>query len=185
MHVLNKLNRYLSTMTSRQLSKRNKASSVDCLETLSSVCFERWQSRQAARNHAVLGSTAGTCRTRKSVVTCWEANMGFTARCDNIPPNFNDAESWKEVVTPCCHCRTFQGDRPLKKKLRKFLSHHDSGLAELYRCDTLWEVRPVPVPKKPSSKKNSKKPTMQVEENSVSFFSPGRNRNWHLLQVTL
>ena len=174
MHVEHKLNHYIRTMASRQRSTRNKASPVDCEETLSTVCFERWQSRHAAINHAVLGTTAGTGRTRKNVVTCWEANMGFTARCDAIPPNFNDFDSWKEVVTPCCHCRTFQGDRPLKKKLRNFLSHHDAGLAEPYRCDTLWEVRPVAVPST-SSKKRSKQITVQVEENNVSSI-PNRKK---------
>ena len=44
-------------------------------------------------------------------------------------------------MTPCCHCTAFQGDRPLKKKLLKFASHHDDRLAEQYRCQSLWSVR--------------------------------------------
>jgi hypothetical protein len=65
--------------------------------------------------------------------------MGFTVRSP-IPSNFNDVDSWKEAVTPCCHCTAFQGDRPLKKKLLKFSSHHDDGLAKPYPCQSLWSV---------------------------------------------
>ena len=93
--------------------------------------------------------------------------MGFTERCDSIPPDFNDVDSWQEVMMPCCHCRTFQGDRPLKKKLRKCLSHHDAGLAEPYRCDTLWEICHVPLLSK-LSKNSSKKTPVKVEEKDVS-----------------
>jgi hypothetical protein len=68
--------------------------------------------------------------------------MGFIERA-NIPANFNDAESWKETVTACCHCWKFLAERPLKKKLLKCASHHDDGLPEPFRCQSLWVVRPV------------------------------------------
>jgi hypothetical protein len=77
--------------------------------------------------------------------------MGFVVRSP-IPTDYNDVDSWKVAVTPCCHCTTFQGDRPLKKKLRKFASHHDNGLAERYRCQSLWVVRSGPT-KKPTYKR--------------------------------
>jgi hypothetical protein len=63
---------------------------------------------------------------------CWEVNMGFVI-CSPIPTDSNDVDnSWKEAVTPCCHCTTFQGHQPLKKKLKKFASHHEDALAEGY-----------------------------------------------------
>mgnify|MGYP000391209774 CR=1 FL=1 len=93
--------------------------------------------------------------------------MGFPERCDAIPPDFNKVDSWQEAVTPCCHCRTFQGDQPLKKKVLKFLSHHDAGLAEQYQCDTLWEICHVPLTSE-SSKNSSMKTPVQVEEKDVS-----------------
>ncbi len=118
-------------MASNERSTHN-SSQADCQAVPSSVYFERWENRSASRDHLYLGKTAGTGRTRNNVLTCWEVNMGFTVRSP-IPSNFNDVDSWKEAVTPCCHCTAFQGDRPLKKKLLKFSSHHDDGLAEPYR----------------------------------------------------
>jgi hypothetical protein len=95
--------------------------------------------------------------------------MGFTVRSP-IPSNFNDVDSWKEAVTPCCHCTAFQGDRPLKKKLLKFASHYDDGLAEPYRCQLLWSIPSVANPKQ-----NSKRPTLDTvldvghsEENPIT-----------------
>jgi hypothetical protein len=67
----------------------------------------------------------------------------FLEPCELIPPSFNDVDSWKESISPCCHCRSFRGDRALKKKMRNIASYHDEGLAEPYRCQSLWEVRPV------------------------------------------
>jgi hypothetical protein len=79
--------------------------------------------------------------------------MGFTVRSP-IPSYFNDVESWKEAVTPCCHCTAFRADRPLKKKLLKFATHHDVRLAEPYRCQSLWSVLTGENPLQ-----NSKRPT--------------------------
>ena len=74
-------------------------------------------------------------------------------------------------MTPCCHCTTFQGDRPLKKKLRKFASHHDDGLAERYRCQSLWVVRSGPT-KKPTYKRPKLDTVSDVgfsQENPISI----------------
>jgi hypothetical protein len=117
-------------MASRKRSTCN-SSQADCQAVPSSVYFERWENRSASRDHLYLGKNAGTGRTRNDVLTCWEVNIGFTVYSP-IPSNFNNVDSWKEAVTPCCHCTAFQGDRPLKKKLLKFASHHDDGLAESY-----------------------------------------------------
>jgi hypothetical protein len=137
-------------MASRKRSTRN-SSQADCQSVPSSVYFERWDNRSASRDHLYLGKTAGTGRTRNNVLTCWEVNMGFTV-CSPIPSNFNDVDSWKEAVTPCCHCTAFQGDCPLKKKLLKFASHHDDGLAEPYRCQSLWSVHSGANPKQNSQR---------------------------------
>jgi hypothetical protein len=69
MHVEQAQSLPIRTMASRQRSTRNKASPVDCLETLSSVCFETWHSREAVRNHAVLGNTAGMVHQRAAIFT--------------------------------------------------------------------------------------------------------------------
>jgi hypothetical protein len=119
------------TMASRERSARNLLQ-ADCQAVPSWVYFERWENGSASRDHLYLGKTAGTGRTLNNVLTCWEVvNMGFTVRSP-IPSNSNDVDSWKEVVTTRCHCTAFQGNRPIKKLL-KFASHHDIGLAELYR----------------------------------------------------
>jgi hypothetical protein len=117
-------------MASRERSTCN-SSQADYQAAPSSVYFEIWENPSASRDHLYLCKTAGTGCTRNNVLRCWEVNMGFTV-CSPIPSNFNDVDSWKEAVTPCCHCTAFQGDRPLKKKLLKFASHHDDGLAEPY-----------------------------------------------------
>lgn len=64
--------------------------------------------------------------------------MGFTERGDisKLQPDC----CWKELVTPCCHCVTFKQDRPLKKKLLSYSSHHDPGIAERYKCQSLWKA---------------------------------------------
>jgi hypothetical protein len=111
------------TMASNERSTHN-SSQADCQAVPSSVYFERWENRSASRDHLYLGKTAGTGRTPNNVLTCWEGNMGFTVRSP-IPSNFNDVDSWKDAVTPCCHCTAFQGDRPLKKKLLKCNSKED------------------------------------------------------------
>jgi hypothetical protein len=111
-----------------------------------------------------------TGRTRNNVLPCWEVNMGFVI-CSPIPTDFNDVDSWKVAVTPCCHCTTFQGDRPLKKKLRKFASHHEDGLAERYRCQSLWVVCSGPT-KKPISKRPKLDTVSDVgfsQENPISI----------------
>jgi hypothetical protein len=64
--------------------------------------------------------------------------MGFTV-CSPIPSNFNYVGSWEEAVAPCCHC-TIQGNCPPKKKQQQFSSHCNVGLAEPYRCQSLWAV---------------------------------------------
>jgi hypothetical protein len=52
----------------------------------------------------------------------------------------------------------FQCDRPIKKKLKKFASHHDDGLAEgYYRCQLLWVIRLVS-----KKKENSKQPVLNM-----------------------
>jgi hypothetical protein len=126
--------------------------------------------RSASRDHLYLGKTAGTGRTHNNVLTCWEVNMGFTVRSP-IPSNFNDVDSWKEAVTPCCHCTAFQGDRPLKKKLLKFTSHHDDGLAEPYRCQSLWSVHSGANPKQNSQLPSTLDTVLDVglsEENPIT-----------------
>ena len=179
MHIEHKPSSYFPMMASCQCSSCKKSFLADCQKPFSTVCFERWESCKAARNHHVLGLTAGTGRMCKHVLTCWEANMGFPERCDAIPPDFNKVDSWQEAVTPCCHCRTFQGDQPLKKKVLKFLSHHDAGLAEQYQCDTLWEICHVPLTSE-SSKNSSMKTPVQVEEKDVSSVTPPqRKRDVH------
>jgi hypothetical protein len=51
----------------------------------------------------------------------------------------------------------FQGDRPLKKKVKKFASHHDHGLAEPHQCQSLWVIRSVS-----NKKENSKRPILDT-----------------------
>jgi hypothetical protein len=68
-------------------------------------------------------------------------------------------------------CTTFQGIWPLKKKLRKFASHHNNGLAERYGCQSLWAVCSGP-----TKKQNFKRPSLDTvsdvgfsQENSISI----------------
>ena len=81
-----------STMASNERLTRNSSQQADCQEVPSSVYFERWENRQASRDHLFLGKTAGTGRTRSNVLTCWEVNMGFVVRSP-IPTDFNDVDS--------------------------------------------------------------------------------------------
>ena len=141
-------------MASNERLTRNSSQQADCQEVPSSVYFKRWENRQASRDHLFLGKTAGTGRTRNNVLTCWEVNMGFVVRSP-IPTDFNGVDSWKEAVTPCCHCTTFRGDRPLKNKLKKFASHHDDKLGARFRCQSLWVVRS-------GSKQNAKRPNLNT-----------------------
>jgi hypothetical protein len=154
-------------MASRKGSTCN-LSQADCRAVPSLVSCKRWENCQGSRDHLHLGKAAGTGRTRcNNVFTCWEVNMSFIVHSP-IPTNFNNIDSWKEAVTPCYHCTTFQGDRPLKKKIKKFASNHDDGLAEPYPRQLLWPVR--------SNKKlNFKRPTLDTvwdvglsEENPIT-----------------
>jgi hypothetical protein len=79
-------------------------------------------------------------------------------------------------VIPCCHCRTFHGNGPLVKKLKKFASHHNDGLAEGYRCQLLWVIQSVS-----NKKKNSKGPILDTdldvrlsEENPITSSKKGQ-----------
>jgi hypothetical protein len=145
-------------------------SQSDCQSVPSLVYFERWENHSASRDHLYLGKTAGTGCARNNVLTCWEVNMGFTV-CSPIPSKFNDVDSWKEAVTPCCHCTGFQGDCPLKKKLLKFASHHDDGLTEPCRCQLLWSVRSGANPKQNSKRPSTLDTALDVglsEENPIT-----------------
>ncbi len=131
----------ISTMAVRQKSTRTSSSLDDFPVSLSSVYFEQWELRTASRNHRFIGNSAffaaDVLNAKESqiptnVLTCWEVNMGFTER-GNISTGFNDIDSWNELVTPCCHCVTFKQDRPLKKKLLTFSSHHDIDIAKRYK----------------------------------------------------
>jgi hypothetical protein len=156
-------------MASRERSAPN-SSQADCQSVPSLVSFERWENRSASRDHLYLGKTAGTGRTRNNVLMCWEVTMGFTVRSP-IPSNFNDVDSWKEAVTPCCHCTAFQGDRPLKKKLLKFASHHDDGLAEPYRYQLLWAIHSGANPTQMSQRPSTLDTVLDVglsEENPIT-----------------
>jgi hypothetical protein len=164
-------------MTSRHQSTRNSSSNDDLPSTLSSVYFEQWELRDSARNHSFIGNSAffaGNAQTSKNariptnVLTCWEVNHGFTER-GIIAKDFNELESWTKVVSPCCHCVSFKQDRPLKKKLLSFSSHHDVGLAERYKCQSLWEAlyRPLYEKKKAACVKKKRR----ADTNDVSNLS--------------
>jgi hypothetical protein len=158
------------TMASHKHTTRHSLQQANCQVLPSSVYYERWENHQASREHLFLGKTAGTGHTRNNMLSCWEVNMGFVLRSP-IPTDFNNFDSWKEVVTWCCHCTTFQGDWPLKKKVRKFASHHNDGLAELYQCQSLWAVHSGP-----TMKQNSRRPNLDTvsdvgfsQENPISI----------------
>jgi hypothetical protein len=134
-------------MASRKQSTRNSASATkaDCHVLSSTTQFERWENRKAKRKHLFLGKSNNTQkghakRIPTNVLSCWEVNMGFDER-GIISTDFNDVDSWLVRVTPCCHCITFQYDRPLKKSLKAFSSHHDIQIAERYQCQTLWATK--------------------------------------------
>jgi hypothetical protein len=58
---------------------------------------------------------------------------------------------------------SFKQDRPLKKKLLTFSSHHDTGIAERYKCQSLWEALYHPLYEKRKTGSAKKKKRTRVE----------------------
>jgi hypothetical protein len=176
----------ISVMACHQSSTRSSSSHAVPSSLSSSVYFEQWEIRDAARNHKFIGNNAffaGTTRTSTSVrvpsnvLTCWEVNMGYIER-GKIPEGLNDLDCWKELVTPCCHCVSFKQDRPLKKKLLSFSSNHDVDIAARYQCQSLWEAlyRPLHEKRKTDVGQKAKKRT-RVEANTNWRRAPRTNKH--------
>ena len=170
-------------MTSRQYSTRHSSSQADSPTLSSSIYFEQWEIRDAARNNRFIGNNAlfasrTSTRIPTNVLSCWEVNMGYTEHT-SIPKGLNDIECWKELVTPCCHCVSFKQDRPLKKKLLTFSSHQDIGIAERYKCQTLWEALYRPLYEKSKSagpKKKQKRTRVEVANAPCNTRAPTSTR---------
>jgi hypothetical protein len=133
--------------------------------------------RSAARNHRYVVACSSA-----NILSCWEVNMGFMER-GKIEPGFNDCDSWKEIVTPCCHCTVFKQDHPLIKKLRKVESYHDESIAARYKCQSLWKAtRRPPVYNSKRAREDVTTPQDPVNKKPKSGISPSSNMSVRLVK---